>query len=148
MEVLLVEPGKEARIAEIGNDLKSLQAAVGGYIEATYPFDDPVALVCNDEGKIMQMPLNRALRGEDGRIYDAIAGRSLSADSVRTISVRCRKSFKVSTLKNSAGRRSSSPLAATLSLCRTDLARVRTSSQLRSADMEVAKCRRRLSSGH
>ena len=65
MEVLLVEPGKEARIAEIGNDLKSLQAAVGGYIEATYPFDDPVALVCNDEGKIMQMPLNRALRAKE-----------------------------------------------------------------------------------
>lgn len=74
MEVLLVEPGKEARIAEIGNDLKSLQAAVGGYIEATYPFDDPVALVCNDEGKIMQMPLNRALRDENGKIYDAVAG--------------------------------------------------------------------------
>lgn len=30
--------------------------------------------VYNDEGKIMQMPLNRALRGEDGKIYDAIAG--------------------------------------------------------------------------
>ena len=74
MEVLLVEPGKEARIAEIGDGLKSLQAAVGGWIEAVYPFDDPVALVCNDEGKIMQMPLNRALRGEDGRIYDAVAG--------------------------------------------------------------------------
>ena len=74
MEVLLVEPGKEARMTEIGNDLRSLQSLVGGYIEATYPFDDPVALVCNDEGKIMQMPLNRALRGEDGKIYDAIAG--------------------------------------------------------------------------
>ena len=74
MEVLLVEPGKEARIAEIGGDLKSLQAAVGGWIEAIQPFDDPVALVCNDEGKIMQMPLNRALRGEDGKIYDAVAG--------------------------------------------------------------------------
>ena len=74
MEVLLVEPGKEARIAEIGDGLKSLQAAVGGWIEAIQPFDDPVALVCNDEGKIMQMPLNRALRGEDGKIYDAIAG--------------------------------------------------------------------------
>ena len=74
MEVLLVEPGKEARIAEIGNDLKSLQAAVGGYIEATYPFADPVALVCNDEGKIMQMPLNRALRDDAGKIYDAVAG--------------------------------------------------------------------------
>ena len=45
MEVLLVEPGKEARIAEIGSDLKSLQAAVGGYIEAAYFFDDPVALI-------------------------------------------------------------------------------------------------------
>ncbi len=74
MEVLLVEPGKEAQIAEIGNDLKSLQAAVGGYIEAVYPFDDPVALVCNDEGKIMQMPLNRALRDDAGKIYDAVAG--------------------------------------------------------------------------
>ena len=74
MEVLLVEPGKEARIAKIGDGLKSLQAAVGGWIEAIQPFDDPVALVCNDEGKIMQMPLNRALRGEDGKIYDAIAG--------------------------------------------------------------------------
>lgn len=52
MEVLLVEPGKEARMTEVGNDLRSLQSLVGGYIEATYPFDDPVALVCNDEGKI------------------------------------------------------------------------------------------------
>ena len=74
MEVLLVEPGKEARIAEIGGDLKSLQAAVGGWIEAIQPFNDPVALVCNDEGKIIQMPLNRALRDDSGKIYDAIAG--------------------------------------------------------------------------
>ena len=44
MEVVMVEPGKEARLAEIGSDLKSLQAAVGGYIEAAYFFDDPVAL--------------------------------------------------------------------------------------------------------
>lgn len=74
MEVLLVEPGKEARIAEIGDGLKSLQAAVGGWIDAIQPFDDPVALVCNDEGKIMQMPLNRALRDDSGKIYDAVAG--------------------------------------------------------------------------
>ena len=55
MEVLLVEPGKEARIAEIGSDLKSLQAAVGGYIEAAYFFDDPVALICNEEGKVQDI---------------------------------------------------------------------------------------------
>ena len=70
MEVLLVEPGKEARIAEIGSDLKSLQAAVGGYIEAAYFFDDPVALICNEEGKVYGLPYNRAIRDEAGKVQD------------------------------------------------------------------------------
>ena len=74
MEVLLVEPGKEARIAEIGSDLKSLQAAVGGYIEAAYFFDDPVALICNEEGKVYGLPYNRAVRDEAGKVQDIIAG--------------------------------------------------------------------------
>ena len=47
--------------AEIGSDLKSLQAAVGGYIEAAYFFDDPVALICNEEGKVYGMPYNLSL---------------------------------------------------------------------------------------
>ena len=52
-----------------------MQTIVGGLIEDIYPFDDPaIALVCNDEGKIMGLPYNRALRNEDGRIYDVIAG--------------------------------------------------------------------------
>ena len=74
MEVVLVEPGKEARLAEIGSDLKSLQAAVGGYIEAAYFFDDPVALICNEEGKVYGMPYNRAVRDEAGKVQDIIAG--------------------------------------------------------------------------
>ena len=74
MEVLLVEPGKEARIAEIGSDLKSLQAAVGGYIEAAYFFDDPVALIGNEEGKVYGLPYNRAVRDEAGKVQDIIAG--------------------------------------------------------------------------
>ena len=74
MEVVLVEPGKEARLAEIGSDLKSLQAAVGGYIEAAYFFDDPVALICNEEGKVYGLPYNRAVRDEAGRVQDIIAG--------------------------------------------------------------------------
>ena len=147
MEVLLVEPGKEARIAEIGNDLKSLQAAVGGYIEATYPFDDPVALVCNDEGKIMQMPLNRALRGEDGRIYDAIAGPFFICGLGRITSAPCQKTCRPSTLRNSAGLRNFSPSAAISSPYRTGRARRRISLRLR-GNVEVPKCRRRLSSGH
>ena len=74
MEVVLVEPGKEARIAEIGSDLRSLQAAVGGYIEAAYFFDDPVALIRNEEGKVYGLPYNRAVRDEAGKVQDIIAG--------------------------------------------------------------------------
>ena len=74
MEVVMVEPGKEARLAEIGSDLKSLQSAVGGYIEAAYFFDDPVELICNEEGKVYGMPYNRAVRDEAGRVQDIIAG--------------------------------------------------------------------------
>ncbi|MEM5768358.1 MAG: DUF3846 domain-containing protein, partial [Bacillota bacterium] len=36
MKVLIVEPEKAPREAEIENSLESLQSVVGGYIEATY----------------------------------------------------------------------------------------------------------------
>ena len=69
MQVVLVEPGKAARITEIGEDLQDMQEIVGGLIQALYPWEDPAAIVCNDEGKIMGLPLNRVL--ED---YDIITG--------------------------------------------------------------------------
>ena len=69
MKILFVEPGKEAQPAEIQGDLKEMQAIVGGQIQALYPWEDPVALICNDEGKLLRLPLNRML--ED---YDVIAG--------------------------------------------------------------------------
>ena len=59
------------------NNLKALQEAVGGTIAAVYPFADPVAIICNDEGKLMGLPLNRALRDENRQMYDAIAGTFL-----------------------------------------------------------------------
>ena len=72
--VVLCEPGKEACVTTIPNDLESLQKTVGGYIEAIYPFDDPVAIICNEEGKLNNMELNRALRDESGQIYDILTG--------------------------------------------------------------------------
>ncbi len=69
MDVLIVEPEKSPRMASITGDLNSLQQVVGGYIEAVYPYDDPVAIVCHEEGKLIGLPLNRKL--ED---YDIIAG--------------------------------------------------------------------------
>ena len=65
--VLLVEPRED------------LQKAVGGYIEVVYPFEDPVGLIVNEEGKINGLQLNRALRDEDNEIYDIVAGSFLVA---------------------------------------------------------------------
>ena len=74
MDVLLVKPGMYPQAVQIGSELKDLQKAVGGDIEAVYPFNEEVALVVNDEGKINGSELNRALRDDNGQIYDIIAG--------------------------------------------------------------------------
>ena len=74
LSVLKIAPGQHPQQVEIDNDLKALQQAVGGSIDAVYPFADPVAIICNDEGKLLGLPLNRALRDEEGEIYDVIAG--------------------------------------------------------------------------
>ena len=74
MKVLMVEPGEIPYEADIEPGLRSLQAAVGGNIQAVYPYEDPVALICNEDGKFMGLPLNRALRDDTGEIYDIIAG--------------------------------------------------------------------------
>ena len=74
ISVLIIEPMKEPYAQEIDSGLASLQKAVGGDIEAVYPYDDPVALVCNEEGKLNGLQLNRALSTEDGEVYDIIAG--------------------------------------------------------------------------
>lgn len=75
--VLVVEPGRAPYVKEIDSGLKSLQSEVGGWIEAIYPFEEEVALICNEEGKLCGLPLNRALMDEDGEIYDIIAGTFL-----------------------------------------------------------------------
>ena len=74
MKVLRVEQYKPPFVKEIDPCLESLQHEVGGWIEATYPFEDDVALICNEEGKLNGMELNRALRDENGEVLDAIAG--------------------------------------------------------------------------
>ena len=74
MTVLAVLPGKAPERMELNGSLESMQEFVGGTIQAMYPFSDPVAVVCNDEGKLMGLEHNRALRDEDGNIYDILCG--------------------------------------------------------------------------
>lgn len=70
MKILKVEPEKAPEIVDMEGTLEALQAAVGGYIEAVYPWEDPVAIICNDDGKFNGMAPNRALYDADGEIMD------------------------------------------------------------------------------
>ena len=70
MRVLIVEPMKPPREQEIFGSLASMQAIVGGLIQAVYPFEESIALVCNDEGKLLNLPMNRYVP----EIQDVIAG--------------------------------------------------------------------------
>ena len=74
IRVVYCEPGKLAKIAEIGTELANLQQAVGGLIEPYYPFEEMVCIVCNDEGKFNGMRPCRAVYGEDGKMMDIIFG--------------------------------------------------------------------------
>ena len=74
MTVLAVLPGKAPERMDLDGSLESMQAFVGGTIQAVYPFSDPVAIVCNDEGKLMGQEHNRALRNDDGNVYDILCG--------------------------------------------------------------------------
>ena len=77
MTVLVVEPKKEPYVKTIPSGLESLQHEVGGYIEAVYPFEDPVAVIVNEEGKLEGLQLNRGIYDPDGRLYDIFSGTML-----------------------------------------------------------------------
>lgn len=100
MTVLLIEPGKMPRHMEIDGSLARMQQVVGGYIQAIYPFEDPVALICNEEGKLLGLPPNRALRDEKGQIYDMVAGTFFlcaapsGSDSFQSLSEELLKLYK------------------------------------------------------
>ncbi len=79
MKVLVVAPRQPPCVKEIPSGLVGLADAVGGTISATYPFRDPVALICNDEGRNMGLELNRALYDGRGQVYDVIPGTFIIA---------------------------------------------------------------------
>ena len=75
MKILKLDPGIQPIIMEIEDSLEAMQAIVNGHIQAIYPFVDTVALICNEEGKLLGLPYNRTLRADDtGQIYDIICG--------------------------------------------------------------------------
>ncbi len=75
LSVLLIQPGKAPRTVEIPDTLDAMQELVGGYIEEYMPFDDEVAIIVNEEGKLKGLPPNRAIFAEDSKqIADVLVG--------------------------------------------------------------------------
>lgn len=89
MRIIVVEPQMKPAIRHINGSLSSMQNIVGGTIQAMYPYDDAVALVANDEGKVLGLPMNRALRDDNGAVYDIVHGTfficGLSEDSFASL---------------------------------------------------------------
>ena len=54
ISVILVEPGRYPKLIEIEDTLEAMQSLVEGDIEEYMPFEDEVAIICNDEGKMNQ----------------------------------------------------------------------------------------------
>ena len=76
ISVLLVEPNKHPKMIEIDDTLEVMQTVVGGDIEEYMPFEDEVAIICNEEGKITGMAPNRAVYEENSReMLDIICGK-------------------------------------------------------------------------
>ena len=74
IRVLLFEPGEYGKAVEIDDTLEGMQQAVGGWIEEYMPFEDEVAIVCNEEGKIQGLPPSRAIYDDEGQLLDIISG--------------------------------------------------------------------------
>ena len=84
ISVLLVEPNKYPKMIEIDDTLEAMQAMVGGDIEEYMPFEDEVAIVCHEEGKLIGLPPNRAIYAEPETVeltYSELADRFRNAES-------------------------------------------------------------------
>lgn len=62
MLAVIKHPGEPAKQIEIDKTLEALQKAVGGYIETVTLFED-VILICNEEGRLMNLPYNMEFLG-------------------------------------------------------------------------------------
>jgi len=85
MRVLKVAPMAAPTAIDLAEDdlLRSVYEAIGNgcdCVQGVYPFDDPVTIICDDEGKFRgtQEP-NRCLFDADGSMYDQIFGTFLIA---------------------------------------------------------------------
>ena len=70
MKIKFFGVGQEPCYKEIENSLEAMQELVGGYIEMI-ELENRNYLVCNEEGKIRNLPYNKYVtdEGTDGKTY-------------------------------------------------------------------------------
>lgn len=93
MNVLVVEPGMAPYEKEI-NGLKEMQATVGGLITTSYPYEEPVGIVSNDESIGMGLPFNRSIEGGYGGIFGTFFICGLTEDSFCSLTPEQMERFK------------------------------------------------------
>lgn len=60
-DMIIIRVGEEPEVVEFDGRLEALQEIVGGYIECAVHFDDGATVICNEEGKLMGLPINCVL---------------------------------------------------------------------------------------
>ncbi len=79
-----VEPyGKET---EIENRLEVLYQIVGGHIEI-FPVNSDVFIICNEEGKLMNLPYNLTINGENIVGTIIVVGRNPADDDIGDLTI-------------------------------------------------------------
>jgi len=82
MKIVYIAAGQRPEVRDIGGSLEDMKKLVDGYIEVIHPFNDTALIVCNEEGKINGLPLNRSLlHPETGELYEIIAGNFFICDA-------------------------------------------------------------------
>lgn len=82
IKVIICEPDKAAYTKEIKNNGDTIREILGGLIEPHHPFwpektreTANMFILCNEDGKFLDLPRCRALTDDKGTIYDVVHGK-------------------------------------------------------------------------
>lgn len=96
IRVIVYKADKRPEIKKIPNTLESMQELVGGYLEIIRLKPEGLIIVCNEEGRILNLPYNRGFRGTFFVVADhGEEFRSLTeAELLRTLMILPLENFK------------------------------------------------------
>ena len=74
---VMCHPDQEPVVVQVENSLAALQKAVEGNIEIFHLFENDVALITNEDGKLLRLPVNKVLLDKRGNPIDVLVGTIL-----------------------------------------------------------------------